>query len=108
MGTRLVKGQRLHCSECETNLIITNLNPLEVEVALAYHSASLKQKANTVEIACPACDAFVKLSIRTHKGQQTGCQTCQTVLEVININPLELDIALPIPSKRNRSREAEW
>jgi lysine biosynthesis protein LysW len=103
VGGRPFKGQRLHCPECEVNLVVTSLNPLEVEAALA-HS---KPKANTMEVACPECDAFIKLSVRSRKGQQTVCPTCQTTLEVVTTNPLELDIALPTSTRRHRHRAGE-
>ena len=40
---------------------------------------------------CPDCDALVNVGPRPKEGQRVTCQNCGTTLEVISLQPLELD-----------------
>lgn len=53
--------------------------------------------ATKKEIAyCPDCDANLRLkSVRL--GQQITCRECGTILEVVELNPIELDWAFDEP-----------
>lgn len=53
--------------------------------------------ASKKEIAyCPDCDATLRLkSVRL--GQQITCRECGTMLEVVELNPVELDWAFDEP-----------
>lgn len=104
LGTHPFKGQRVLCSACETNLSIVSLNPLELEVAMSSHRAGRK-KSNTVEVACPECETSIRLSARAREGQQVLCDECDTLLEVVSTDPLELDIAIMIDIKSNRRQK---
>lgn len=45
---------------------------------------------------CPDCDASLRLkSVRL--GQQISCRECGTLLEVVGMNPVELDWAFDEP-----------
>lgn len=101
LGTRPFKGQRVLCSACETNLSIVSLSPLELEVAMSTHRIGRK-KSNSVEVACPECEASIRLSARAREGQQILCDECDTLLEIISADPLELDVATMVDIKPNR------
>lgn len=49
-------------------------------------------------IPCPECSAVVDLGIHPSAGQRITCAACQTRLEVITAEPLELDWAFLAPS----------
>jgi alpha-aminoadipate carrier protein LysW len=42
---------------------------------------------------CPSCDKAVNLSGDPEIGQRITCPSCQTELEVIDVEPVELDWA---------------
>lgn len=42
---------------------------------------------------CPACDRNIKVPNRPRIGQKLVCPHCDTDLEVIEVDPLELDWA---------------
>ena len=101
LGTHPYKGQRVLCSGCETNLILVSLEPLELEVAMLSSRAERK-KHHTVNVACPECEAPIRLNIRVREGQEFVCENCDTLLEIISTDPLELDVALMINMKNHR------
>lgn len=41
---------------------------------------------------CPECDNYIKLSNKIQEGQIITCNRCRTALEVVDIDPVELDI----------------
>jgi alpha-aminoadipate carrier protein LysW len=41
---------------------------------------------------CPECDADVHVDVDTDKGESVSCEDCGTELEVVGLDPLELDI----------------
>ena len=41
--------------------------------------------------SCPFCEASVKVSGAPKMGQRVVCHSCKTELEVVWLNPLELD-----------------
>ncbi|KAA3643835.1 MAG: hypothetical protein DWQ07_17110 [Chloroflexi bacterium] len=40
---------------------------------------------------CPSCQGEIKLGNRPHMGQQIRCRNCDAQLEVVWLNPIELD-----------------
>jgi uncharacterized paraquat-inducible protein A len=44
-----------------------------------------------INIYCPDCDGRITFNPRAFVGQRVTCPHCQTDLEVINVEPLELD-----------------
>lgn len=64
---------------------------------------------NTQEAFCPECGHRLKMETRPYQGQEVICRVCQTMLEVINPAPLELDISLTggLKSKRQYRSEAQ-
>lgn len=53
---------------------------------------------------CPECGHNIKLVLPVIEGQIIICSGCRTGLEVISLQPLELDVALEEPV-RGRERE---
>lgn len=43
---------------------------------------------------CPECDAEVQVDEDTDKGDIVECQECGAVLEVVGLDPIELDLAM--------------
>jgi alpha-aminoadipate/glutamate carrier protein LysW len=43
---------------------------------------------------CPECDADVQVDEDTDKGDVVDCDDCGTQLEVVGLDPIELDIAV--------------
>jgi alpha-aminoadipate carrier protein LysW len=41
---------------------------------------------------CPECDADVHVDTDTDKGELVSCEECGTDLEVVGLDPVELDI----------------
>jgi len=41
---------------------------------------------------CPECDADVHVDLDTDKGEIVTCEECGTELEVVGLDPVELDI----------------
>jgi len=41
---------------------------------------------------CPECDADVHVDLDTDKGEIVNCEECGTELEVVGLDPVELDI----------------
>jgi alpha-aminoadipate carrier protein LysW len=43
---------------------------------------------------CPECDAEVQVDEDTDKGDTVECSDCGTQLEVVGLDPIELDVAV--------------
>lgn len=41
---------------------------------------------------CPECEAEIDLGDEVEEGQTLSCPECDAQLEVVNTNPLELDV----------------
>jgi alpha-aminoadipate/glutamate carrier protein LysW len=41
---------------------------------------------------CPECDADVHVDIDADKGETVECEECGTQLEIVGLDPVELDI----------------
>ncbi len=41
---------------------------------------------------CPECDADVHVDLDTDKGETVSCEECSAALEVVGLDPVELDI----------------
>jgi len=52
---------------------------------------------------CPSCDAVVSVD-KPHMGAIISCRECGTELEVISVNPFELDF----PFDEDWEDELEW
>lgn len=98
----LGKGQQFVCPECEARLLVINEDPLELIAANRANGS--KKKPHVIEVSCITCDHFIHLKAHVHLGQRLICSQCGTHLEVIGVDPLEVDVALPVNVKRGRDR----
>ena len=61
---------------------------------------------------CPACDAMVSIRKRPHRGQTMVCNSCDSLLEVINLSPLMFEWAFEelddIPTENSDEEFAGW
>ena len=53
---------------------------------------------------CPECDADVHVDLDTDKGEIVSCEECGTELEVVGLDPVELDIVEEESLRRRRGR----
>jgi len=102
LGTRPHKGQRLVCPRCDTNLTVVEVDPLELDWTTAINLKPPKKKAKTAQAICPECDDFIKVKLPVQVGQQVECKTCGSKLEIVDLNPRELDFAMAASGKRNK------
>lgn len=94
LGGKPHRGQKIRCPRCQSNLVVIGVKPIELDVVTPDNqSTKSKKSSNLVEVACPECDHFVKLSSRSRKGEQVVCDACLTPLEVVDTDPLELDVS---------------
>jgi lysine biosynthesis protein LysW len=42
---------------------------------------------------CPSCGDTMRLTERPHLGERVTCPACQEALEIVELNPVELDWA---------------
>jgi lysine biosynthesis protein LysW len=54
----------------------------------------MSERGNTKVTQCPECDSTIVLSTKMKLGEHIECPECGEMLEVISLNPLELDYAL--------------
>jgi uncharacterized paraquat-inducible protein A len=100
LGAHPHKGQRLICPLCETSLTITSLNPVELDLTMSVNRAvSTKKRPHSVDLPCPECEEFLRIIPHTYQGYQVRCSSCDTILEVVSTNPLELDVASTVRLK---------
>jgi alpha-aminoadipate carrier protein LysW len=45
---------------------------------------------------CPECDAEVQVDEEADKGDIVECADCGTKLEVVGLDPIELDVAVEV------------
>ena len=100
LGSHVYQGQHIHCPACEAQLVVTQVSPPELEpAALARSFSGSKKKIATQEASCPACNKKIHISGQSHIGQQVICRSCKTMLEITNMDPLEIEVAIPISWK---------
>jgi lysine biosynthesis protein LysW len=51
-------------------------------------------RGNTKITRCPECDGTIVFGTKMKMGEHIECRECGALLEVISLNPLELDYAL--------------
>ena len=58
---------------------------------------------NRNETICPECEHRLNVGAHPFLGQKPRCPNCETGLVILNLRPLELDVAVPT----NRSARQE-
>ena len=95
-------GQKVRCSRCEANLIVTNLEPIDLDVLLAAsRPVNFKKKGPLVEVPCSECDQSIKLSMHARLGHQLVCDACGVLLEVVNTKPLQVEQSMVLNLKQS-------
>ena len=94
LGNRPRIGQRRVCSECSGNLQIVSLTPLELDIydPIVRRPTRNEKTKRAAETSCPGCGYPLNLGTRARRGQQVTCPQCQTRLEVVRSEPVELDV----------------
>jgi alpha-aminoadipate carrier protein LysW len=69
----------------------------EVEVSRAFvgWATAFTISAEVLKVptgTCPECDADVHVDMDTDKGDIVSCEECGTSLEIVGLDPVELDI----------------
>lgn len=66
--------------------------------------------SNSIKVisTCPDCNAEIRFRKAPHLGQLITCHNCQTSLEVVRRNPLELDWAFEGPFDEDDDEDEEW
>ena len=54
----------------------------------------MSERTSVKMVRCPECDRPIALGKNPKQGQFIECPECSEMLEVISLNPLELDYAL--------------
>jgi lysine biosynthesis protein LysW len=108
LGARARIGQRIICPKCKANLEVVSLTPPELDFYIP-NPATTPKKKSVAEVFCPECECCLKLGTRPRRGQQIICPECEAVLEVVSLDPLELDISTAEwKGKDRKSREQKW
>ncbi len=58
-------------------------------------------------VFCPECEAEIDLADDLEEGQTLDCPECDAKLEVVNANPLELDV-IPTPNEDEDAEDRSW
>lgn len=106
LGSGLHVGQRKVCPKCGTQLEVVGLRPLVLDVydIFAPRPGTGVKKRTAAEALCPECERSLRLGAHPRTGQRVICPECQSALEVVSLNPLELDVPIGIGG-RNRQQE---
>ena len=102
LGSNPFKGQQVVCSNCHVHLIVAEINNFNVEIAL---DTTAKRKPKVIEVDCPQCETILRININAREGQPLSCPECQASLEVVSVDPIEVDFAIPINLNRNRQKK---
>ena len=63
-----------------------------VRVVPCLHLETAGEEETVPTGTCPECDADVHVDLDTDKGEIVSCEECGTELEVVGLDPVELDI----------------
>ena len=103
LGAHPRVGQRKVCPRCGTRLEIVSVSPLILDVYdINTPRPRTIPKKTVAESICPECDHSVRLGPHPREGQQVECPGCRTDLEVVSVDPLDLDIPLAMWKKGSR------
>lgn len=51
---------------------------------------------------CPACFSHIKINTSVHEGQILACNKCRATLEVVDVDPIDLDIFVSNSKKQSK------
>jgi len=92
-------GQEISCPECDSPLKVIQLDPIELDYALAeeddqeeeWDDEESSEEQDMPAAVCPSCDEDIAIPIRVRPGQKIMCPECGAPLEVVDVDPVELD-----------------
>jgi alpha-aminoadipate/glutamate carrier protein LysW len=94
LGMILKFGQRLHCSACEAVLEVSALSPIKLDW-LYFDQYINEGDYNDIKhnrlATCPRCQHEFNTSSRLRLGQCVLCPACDAELEVVWLDPIELN-----------------
>jgi alpha-aminoadipate/glutamate carrier protein LysW len=64
----------------------------EARAATRQYSKSSLEVEEVPTGTCPECDADVHVDLDVDKGEMVDCEECGTQLEVVGLDPVELDL----------------
>lgn len=64
----------------------------EARTATRQYSKSSLEVEEVPTGTCPECDADVHVDLDVDKGEMVDCEECGTQLEVVGLDPVELDL----------------
>lgn len=88
-------GQRLTCPACEMELVVVGSHPPKLAARSADDDFKPKH-AFDGRTTCPECNIRLRITANVRAGQRLRCTACGSILEVVSLNPLELDLAAQI------------
>ncbi|HMQ55941.1 MAG TPA: hypothetical protein PKE64_06585 [Anaerolineae bacterium] len=91
-------GQRLTCPACEMELVVVGSNPPKLTARSAEDDFNPK-RVNDGRTTCPECNIRLKVNANVREGQRLRCTACSSILEVVSLDPLELDLASQVDLK---------
>lgn len=92
-------GYQVTCPHCDTQSVIIGGSSHDPNLRLELLD---DEKKHRLKITCLECNRPIKLRAQIRRGQRITCKRCQTILEVVKLDPVELDLAFPSPPKRTR------
>jgi alpha-aminoadipate carrier protein LysW len=84
-----IRRTRLDCPQYDHKNKV-EVSPCEKGVPLRHQQRGGSDKVPTG--TCPECDADVHVDTDADKGDIVACEECGTELEVVGLDPVELDI----------------
>jgi lysine biosynthesis protein LysW len=104
LGAHPRAGQRKVCPDCDTRLEIVSASPLILDIYDINRPSPRKipGKKTVAESFCPECEHPLRLGSHPREGQQVMCPECRTHLEVVSLDPLELDTPIAVWKRGSR------
>jgi lysine biosynthesis protein LysW len=91
-----------------TGVIAQSLAAGGTPIAIFEGDQEMGKKATKALTVCLDCGAEIRFRRAPHLGQIVTCTQCDTILEVVSRNPLELDWAFADPLEDDLEGEYEY
>jgi alpha-aminoadipate/glutamate carrier protein LysW len=70
---------------------------------------AILRRINIVPLAvCPECEAEIHVDEDVDKGEIINCEECEVMLEVVGLDPIELDLAPDEEEEEDYDDEGEY
>ena len=57
---------------------------------------------------CPECDAEIHVDEDVDKGETMFCEECEVKLEVVGLDPIELDVVVALEEEEEEEEEEDY